>query len=222
MRRYNLINITQFKDNEDVYTDVELEKIPNFMNFFYGSNLTLAQFNAKYHMEYFFILGDDETTKYEPFITKFIEYFKAKYKYEYYINEEKFKDKFNMLMLKWYDLYFYKYVSLSNNIENILDGAKDLYTSSINRGVDNKAYQNDTPQNQFSNDFLNEDFINQYQKSLLSENASNSSSNERIENIVLRINDTMNSVRNLFDDFTNRFSIMFIDIDENMIIEDNL
>jgi hypothetical protein len=221
MKKYNLINVAQFKDNTSIYTDVELEKIPNFMNFFYGSNLTLAQFNAKYHMEYFFILETDSTI-YEGFITKFIEYFKSYYKYEYYINEEKFKDKFNMLMLKWYDLYFYKYVSLSNNIENILDGAKDLYTSSINRGVDNKAYQNDTPQNQFSNDFLNEDFINQYQKSLLSEESSNSSSSERIENIVLRINDTMSRVRNLFDEFVERFSIMFIDIDENMIIEDNL
>ena len=219
MRRYNLINVTQFKDNEDIYTDVEIEKIPNFMTFFYGSIVTLSGFNAKYHMNYFFIL-EEGSTIYESFIAKFIEYFKAKYKYEYYINEEKFKDKFNMLMLKWYDLYFYKYVSLSNNIEKILDGAKDLYTSSINRGVDNKAYQNDTPQNQFSNDFLNEDFINQYQKSLLSENASNSSSSERIENIVLRINDVMRSVRNLFDEFVDRFSIMFIDIDENMIIEE--
>lgn len=219
MRKYNLISITQFKDNTDVYTDVEEDKIPNFMDFFFGSTLTLQQFNAKYHMEYFFEL-EEGSTKYEAFITKFIEYFKAKYKYEFYINEEKFKDKFNYLMLKWYDLYFYKYVSLSNNMEHILDGAKDLYTSSINRGVDNKAYQNDTPQNQFDEDFLEEDFINQYQKSLLSENASNSSSSERIENIVLRINDVMNSVRNLFDEFTERFNVMFIDIDENMIIEE--
>jgi len=222
MKKYNLISITQFKDNTSIYTDVELDKIPNFMNFFYGSNLTLAQFNAKYHMEYFFILDNDESTIYEGFITKFIEYFKANYKYEFYINEEKFKDKFNTIMLKWYDLYFFKYVSLHRNIENILDGTKDLYSSSINRGVDNKAYQNDTPQNQFSNDFLNEDFINQYQKSLLSEEASNDSSSERIENIVLRTNNIMTSVRNLFNDFVERFSIMFIDVDENMIIEDNL
>ncbi len=221
MKRYNLINIKQFKDNTDIYTNVELEKVPNFMTFFYGSNLTLAQFNAKYHMDYFFIL-EDSSTIYESFITKFIEYFKAKYKYEFYINEEKFKDKFNLIMLKWYDLYFYKYVSLSNNVEKILEGAKDLYTSSINRGVDNKAYQNDTPQNQFNNDFLDEDFINQYQKSLTNENASNSSSSERIENIVDRINEAMGSVRNLFDEFTNRFDIMFIDVDENMIIEDNV
>ena len=72
MKRYNLISITQFKDNTSIYTDVELDKIPNFMNFFYGSNLTLAQFNAKYHMEYFFILDTDESTIYEGFITKFI------------------------------------------------------------------------------------------------------------------------------------------------------
>lgn len=221
MKKYNLINAIQFKDNTDIYTDVEIDKIPNFMTFFYGSSITLKQFNEKYHMEYFFIL-EENSTIYEGFIAKFIEYFKSMYKYEYYINEEKFKDKFNMLMLKWYDLYFYKYVSLSNSIENILDGAKDLYTSSINRGVDNKAYQNETPQNQFSNDFLNEDFINQYQKSLLNEESSNSSSSERIENIVLRINDTMSRVRNLFDEFVERFSIMFIEIDENMIIEDNL
>ena len=218
MRRYNLINITQFKDNTDIYTDVEIDKIPNFMNFFYGSNLTLAQFNAKYHMDYFFILETGDTT-YEAFITRFIEYFKAKYKYEYYINEEKFKDKFNLLMLKWYDLYFYKYVSLNNNVSKILEGYKDVYTSETERDVDNKAYQNDTPQNQFSNDFLNEDFINKYQKALINESGSNSSSNEHIENIVDRINEAMNSVRNLFDEFTNRFDIMFIDVDENMIIE---
>lgn len=221
MKRYNLISVKQFKDNHAIYINLGIDNVRRFMEFFYGENVSLAQFNAKYHMDYFFILENDSTI-YEGFITKFIEYFKAKFKYEYYINEEKFKDKFNMLMLKWYDLYFYKYVSLSNNVENILEGAKDLYTSSINRGVDNKAYQNDTPQNQFSNDFLNEDFINQYQKSLMNEEASNSSSSERIENIVLRINDTMNRVRNLFDEFTERFSIMFIDIDENMIIEDNL
>lgn len=218
MKRYNLINITQFKDNTSIYTDVELDKIPNFMTFFYGSNITLAQFNAKYHMNYFFILEEGETI-YENFIAKFIEYFKAKYKYEYYINEEKFKDKFNMLMLKWYDLYFFKYVSLYNNVSKILEGAKDLYTSSINRDVDNKSYQNDTPQNQFNNDFLNEDFINQYQKALINESSANSSSTERIENIVDRINETMATVRNLFDEFVERFSIMFIDVDENMIIE---
>lgn len=218
MKRYNLINITQFKDNTSIYTDVELDKIPNFMNFFYGTNLSLAQFNAKYHMEYFFILETGDTS-YEAFITKFIEYFKAKYKYEYYINEEKFKDKFNMLMLKWYDLYFYKYVSLANNVNKILEGYKDVYSSETERGVDNKSYQNDTPQNQFSNDFLNEDFINKYQKALINESGSNSSSNEHLENIVDRINEAMNSVRNLFDEFTNRFDIMFIDVDENMIIE---
>lgn len=219
MRRYNLINITQFKDNTSIYTDVELDKIPNFMNFFYGSNLTLAQFNAKYHMEYFFIL-ETGSTIYEGFIAKFIEYFKAKYKYEYYINEEKFKDKFNMLMLKWYDLYFYKYVSLSNNVSKILEGYKDLYTSSISRDVDNKSYQNDTPQNQFNNEFLNEDFINQYQKALINESSANSSSTERIDNIVNRINEVMATVRNLFDEFVERFDIMFIDVDENMIIEE--
>lgn len=218
MRRYNLINITQFKDNTSIYTDVELDKIPNFMTFFYGSNITLAQFNAKYHMDYFFVLETGETP-YEAFIAKFIEYFKAKYKYEFYINEEKFKDKFNLLMLKWYDLYFYKYVSLNNNVSKILEGYKDVYSSETERGVDNKSYQNDTPQNQFSNDFLNEDFINQYQKALINESGSNSSSNEHIENIVDRINEAMNSVRNLFDEFTNRFDIMFIDVDENMIIE---
>ena len=218
MKRYNLINITQFKDNTDVYTNVELEKIPNFMNFFYGSNLSLAQFNAKYHMDYFFILEEGDTS-YEAFITKFIEYFKAKYKYEFYINEEKFKDKFNLLMLKWYDLYFYKYVSIKNNTSKILEGYKDVYTSETERGVDNKSYQNDTPQNQFNNDFLDEDFINQYQKALINESGSNSSSNEHIENIVDRINEAMNSVRNLFDEFAERFSIMFIDVDENMIIE---
>lgn len=218
MKRYNLINITQFKDNTDIYTDVELDKIPNFMTFFYGSALTLAQFNAKYHMEYFFILEEGDTI-YEGFIAKFIEYFKAKYKYEYYINEEKFKDKFNLLMLKWYDLYFYKYVSLNNNVSKILEGYKDVYTSETERGVDNKSYQNDTPQNQFNNDFLDEDFINQYQKALINESGSNSSSNEHIENIVDRINEAMNSVRNLFDEFAERFSIMFIDVDENMIIE---
>ena len=219
MRRYNLISITQFKDNTSIYTDVELDKIPNFMIFFYGSNLTLAQFNAKYHMDYFFIL-EEGSTIYEGFIAKFIEYFKAKYKYEFYINEEKFKDKFNLIMLKWYDLYFYKYVSLNNNVSKILEGYKDVYTSTINRGVDNKSYQNDTPQNQFSVDFLNDDFINQYQKSLINESGSNSSSSERLENIVERINEAMNNVRNLFDEFAERFSIMFIDVDENMIIED--
>lgn len=218
MKRYNLINITQFKDNTSIYTDVELDKIPNFMNFFYGSNITLAQFNSKYHMDYFFILEEGDTT-YEAFITKFIEYFKSKYKYEFYINEEKFKDKFNLLMLKWYDLYFYKYVSIKNNTSKILEGYKDVYTSETERGVDNKSYQNDTPQNQFNNDFLDEDFINQYQKALINESGSNSSSNEHIENIVDRINEAMNNVRNLFDEFAERFSIMFIDVDENMIIE---
>ena len=51
------------------------------------------------------------------------------------------------------------------------------------------------------------------------ESGSNSSSNEHIENIVDRINEAMNSVRNLFDEFTDRFGVMFIDVDENMIIE---
>ena len=122
-------------------------------------------------------------------------------------------------MLKWYDLYFYKYVSLNNNVSKILEGYKDVYTSETERGVDNKSYQNDTPQNQFNNDFLDEDFINQYQKALINESGSNSSSNEHIENIVDRINEAMSSVRNLFDEFTDRFGIMFIDVDENMIIE---
>ena len=71
MKRYNLINITQFKDNTSIYTDVAEDIIPNFMTFFYGSSISLAQFNAKYHMDYFFILETGDTS-YEAFITKFI------------------------------------------------------------------------------------------------------------------------------------------------------
>ena len=131
------------------------------------------------------------------------------------------KDLFNMLMLKWYDLYLFKYLTLNDNMSKLLDGAKNIYTSSVSRGVDSKGYQNDTPQNQFNNDFLDEDFINQYQKSLTNEEGSTSSSNERQDNISERINDIMRSVKNLFDEMTERFHILFIDAQEVNIIEVN-
>lgn len=212
------INIYQFKDIENMYSP--LNELANFTYFFYGTSLNETQLNNKYHLEYFFTYENDDE-RYKSFINNFINYFKAKYKYSYYINEDKMKDLFNALMLKWYDLYLFKYLTLNDNMSKLLDGAKNIYTSSVSRGVDNKAYQNDTPQNQFNNDFLDEDFINQYQKSLTNEEGSTSSSNERQDNISERINDIMRSVKNLFDEMTERFHILFIDVQEINIIEVN-
>ena len=214
--KYTAITINEFKDIPNMY-DLNNE-LANFTTFFYGVSLTAEQLNNKYHIDYFFALESGDT-RYTSFINNFIKYFKAKYKYSYYIHEEKMKDLFNALMLKWYDLYFFKFTQLNDNMAHILDGAKDVYTNQVTRGVDSKAYQNETPQNQFSNDFLDEDFINQYQKSLSSEEGSSSSTNERLNNISERINDLMLSVKNLFDEFTNKFDYLFIDVNEDEIVE---
>ena len=123
-------------------------------------------------------------------------------------------------MLKWYDLYLFKYIKLSENISQVMDGSKDIYSSESSREDNRKAYQNQTPQNEFSSDFLDDDFINAYQKALDNSNGSISSSTEHKDNISEQINYLIRSIGNLYYEMTKRFIAMFIDVNEDMIIEE--
>lgn len=219
MMKNKLMTIYQFKDIENMYNDNPLLELQYFTTYFYGSSKSYSDINTKYHQEYYFQLGEDSTI-YEDFIKWFIVYFKAYYKYSYYINEDKFKDKFNTIMLKWYDLYLFKYVKLKEYISEVMDGSKDVYASESSREDNRKAYQNQTPQNEFSSDFLDDDFINAYQKALDNSNGTTSSSTEHKDNISEQINYLIRSIGNLYYEMVKRFISMFIEVNEDMIIEE--